>query len=289
MSLSGPVSVYQIFYDERTRALLEPGYIPLDNTTNPRPDWFEFWPIRQFLRSTQLEAERWYGFLSPRFGDKSKLSASEVFEFIATIDGFADVALFSSYWDQIAYFQNSFEQGDYYHPGLMGIAKRFLAAAEITVDLDRLVSDTQSTVFSNYIVAKPIFWSVWLDLADRLFEFAESSSDPAAIAMREGTAYKGNADGASMKVFIQERLASIVLSDGRFRTASIDTSDRRRPPGLLPPRILRSLQTCDLLKQEYRRTGDRTFLDAYRKLRATIPMRQAPLPAPGPALPLAVE
>lgn len=107
-----------------------------------------------------------------------------------------------------------------------------------------------------------------------LFEFAEHSEDPAAVRMRTATRYKGESEAVAMKVFIQERLASIVLAQGRYRVASVDTSDRRRPSGLLTPKVLRALQACDLLKQEYRRTGDRQFLDTYRKIRATIPMRR---------------
>jgi hypothetical protein len=272
--MTASISIYQIFYDEETRSRIEPGYLPLDNTANPRPDWYEFWSIRQFLRENPLQPDRWYGFFSPRFGDKTKLSPAEIFEFIETIEGYADVALFSPYWDQIAYFQNPFEQGEYYHPGLMAAARRFIDIVGVKLDLDRLVSDTLTAVFSNYVVAKPAFWAAWLKLADLLFEFAEHSDDPAAIAMRTPIRYKGEPEAVAMKVFIQERLASMVLALGGHRAASVDTSDRRRPAGLLTPRILRSLQTCDLLKQEFRRTGDRTFLDAYRKLRATIPMRR---------------
>src|SRR5690349_5921280 len=111
--MSVPVSIHQIFYDDASQAQLEPGYLPLDNRANLRPDWYEFWSIRQFLLETPLQPGRWYGFFSPRFAEKTKLGSAEVLEFVRTIDGYADVALFSPYWDQIAYFQNPFEQGEY--------------------------------------------------------------------------------------------------------------------------------------------------------------------------------
>ena len=270
--MSVQLSIYQIFYDEQTRNELDAGYLPLDNSDNPRPDWFEFWSIRQYLLTKPLDEAHWYGFFSPRFAEKTRLSSADVSDFIATIDGYADVALFSPYWDQIAYFQNSFEQGEYYHPGLMDVARRFFAHAGIDIDLDALVSDSSSTVFSNYIVARPPFWRHWLKLAEALYDFVENSDDPAAIAMRDTTNYKGGDGQVAMKVFIQERLAGVILAGGGYRTATIDISARRRPPGLLPPAMLRSLQSLDLLKQQFRRTGDATYLEAYRKLRATIPM-----------------
>ena len=143
------------------------------------------------------------------------------------------------------------------------------------------MSDSSSTVYSNYIVARSGFWQAWLELANLLFDFVETSDDPAAAEMRRATFYKATADQVAMKVFIQERLASVILAGGQFRTATVDTSDRRRPASLLPPTVLRSLQSMDLMKQQFRRTGDPTFLEAYRKLRATIPMRRAAAPALG--------
>lgn len=41
--------IHQIFYSDDTRRTLDPGFIPLDNLANERPDWREYWPIRKFL------------------------------------------------------------------------------------------------------------------------------------------------------------------------------------------------------------------------------------------------
>jgi hypothetical protein len=46
------INVFQIFYDDRSRRSLDGGFIPLDNTRNERPDWFEFWVIRDSSETT---------------------------------------------------------------------------------------------------------------------------------------------------------------------------------------------------------------------------------------------
>ena len=92
--------IRQIFYDERTRAQLDPGFVPLDNTANPRPDWSEYWPIRQFFVAHTFVRDAGYGFLSPKFGVKSGLTAADVHRFIAEEE--ADVFLFSPWLDQSA-------------------------------------------------------------------------------------------------------------------------------------------------------------------------------------------
>lgn len=35
------IFVYQIYYDDISRQQLDPGFIPLDNMTNSRPDWYD--------------------------------------------------------------------------------------------------------------------------------------------------------------------------------------------------------------------------------------------------------
>lgn len=92
--------IRQIFYDERTRAQLDPGFVPLDNTANPRPDWSEYWPIRQFFVAHTFVRDAGYGFLSPKFGAKTGLTAADVHRFIAEEE--ADVFLYSPWLDQSA-------------------------------------------------------------------------------------------------------------------------------------------------------------------------------------------
>jgi len=41
------VRLFHIAYSADTLAAMEDGYELLDNLANPRPDWFEYWPIRQ--------------------------------------------------------------------------------------------------------------------------------------------------------------------------------------------------------------------------------------------------
>ena len=45
--------IYQIFYNESTQKSNDPGFLPLDNLSNERPDWSEYWPIRRFLQDAR--------------------------------------------------------------------------------------------------------------------------------------------------------------------------------------------------------------------------------------------
>src|SRR5262245_36882917 len=79
--MTAEIRAFQIFYDEGTRALLDRDFEPLDNTRSERPDWFEYWPIRDYLSRNELNESALYGFLSPRFRDKTALTGARVKDF----------------------------------------------------------------------------------------------------------------------------------------------------------------------------------------------------------------
>ncbi len=126
-----------------------------------------------------------------------------------------------------------------------------------------------------------MFWRAWLRIADVFFEFVESGQESWLDPIRSATGYapqSRNTPTAPMKTFIQERFASLVLALGGFRVSTIDMSPITPPVAFfLPhPQTRRSLQACNLLKQQYVLTKDPDYLTVYRKIRATIPTRLTP-------------
>lgn len=205
--------IYQIFYDEKTRVGLDPGFIPLDNLANERPDWREYWPMREFLLSETLAEDRYYGFFSPKFRQKTSLGSEQVKEFIDRSAGNADVVLFSPFFDVSALFLNVFEQGDRFHPGLSRTAQDFVDRIGLNVSIEKMVTDSRNTVFCNYFVAKPAFWAKWLEINEELFAIAEGAAAGDDLAARlNAVARVRDGRSAQMKVFVMERVASLILA-----------------------------------------------------------------------------
>jgi len=278
MSKDNKIFVYQIYYDQASKQLLDPGFIPLDNTSNERPDWFEFWVIRNFLNSQQLDESAWYGFLSPKFRAKTGLTSQQVIGFVNTYAMQCEVALFSSCWDQNSYFQNPFEQGDMWHPGLLDLSQSFLDAVGMKLDIRSLVTDTSTTALGNYIVAKPVFWRAWLDLANKFFEMVEKKENTISDRAANLTSYSSRLDLAPMKAFLQERLATAIIAKNNFRVAAWDQSSYSYSPIFTRLfhddfRTRRLLQACNLLKQQYNLSQDKDYFLVYQKLRKQIAIK----------------
>ncbi|HZF80521.1 MAG TPA: hypothetical protein VEZ89_12105 [Rubrivivax sp.] len=213
-----PVLLYQIAYSPQTLAAVEPGWRVLDNLANPRPDWYEFWAVREYLQDTTLDEDAWYGFFSPKFGRKTGLDHGRVTAFVHAAAAQADVVLFSPQADMGAFFLNVFEQGETFDPGFLDAATAFLQAAGRPAGLREMMMDSRHIVFSNYFVARPAFWREWLALNEQLFAICEGPDSPLRQRLVQATTYPG---AAQRKVFLMERMASYLLAtQARWRSVA---------------------------------------------------------------------
>jgi hypothetical protein len=264
------IFIHQIYYDNISRDQVDKNFIPLNNSNGP-DDWFEFYPILNFLINTDLIEDGWYGFLSPKFSMKTGVTSNQLISTLIQYSLHANVALFSPAWDQLAYFKNPFEQGEFRHPGLLDISQNFLNQSSHKIDLTKLVTHSSTAVFSNFIVAKPEYWRAWLDIAIQFYEYAESNE-------LGGTSYlDAKSKMAPMKTFIQERLSSLILSKGSFKTLAMDFGQSGPIFDQLfdsSPRTRKMLQACDLLKEQYSKTKDESYLQMYFKIRHDINFKQ---------------
>jgi hypothetical protein len=254
--------IYQILNHFTRREELDPGFSVLDNSSNPRPDWFEYWPIREFLRREALDEDAYYGFLSPKFRLKTGLSSAAVREFILEGCGVADVVLFSPSIHNSAFFLNVFEHGDAEHPGLKDVARRLFERLGLACDLDALVSDSRNTVHSNYFIAKPRYWRAWLAINEPLFAIAEAPDDPLGAALRAPTRYRG-ALNVQMKIFVMERVATwLLMMDRSFAARVHDPFTARSRIYKLPLALV-----CDALKIAYATQGRTQYRDVFLLVR----------------------
>lgn len=267
-----PVHLFHIAYSAQTRDDMEPGFVLLDNLANPRPDWFEFWPIRQWLMTETMREDTFYGFFSPKFRNKTGLSHADVVQQVQAQGASADVLLFSPFPTQIAYYLNIFEQGEVSHPGFMQLCMDALQAIGQPVAVNGLVMDSGQMVYSNYFVARPAFWREWLRWTQAIFDLCESSADPALQArLCAPTAYAGS---VQFKVFLIERIASLLLAvQPRWRSVARNPFGHRHgsEPELGSQALLLA---CDALKLAYRQQPFPDYLRAFHSLRQWI-VRQA--------------
>ncbi|HEY4042179.1 MAG TPA: class I SAM-dependent methyltransferase [Rhodopila sp.] len=255
--------LYQIAYSAATLAEVEENYLTLDNLANERADWREYWPIRNFLLSEQLDDDAFYAFFSPKFAAKTQLTHAQVTAFVQMHASQADVVLFSPQPDMGAFFLNVFEQAEVFDPGLIDAYETFLTQIGRSLHLRQLLMDSRQVVFSNYFAARPAFWREWLNINEPLFAICEGPETALQQALCRPTSY----DGIQRKVFLQERAASLLLAtQPRWRSVAYNpfgmgwsmSRFREHPTDAV---------ISDALKMAYRERPYPEYLEAFANIR----------------------
>lgn len=258
------IKLYQIAYSNESLLNIEPGYLTLDNIANERPDWYEYWPIRNFLLNNELDENIFYGFFSPKFSQKTGLNHTQVTNFIREQAALHDVILFSPQPDMGAFFLNVFEQGEVFDPGLIEATEGFLHTIGYTLPLSSLVMDSSQIIFSNYFAAKAPFWRRWLQLTEQFFSLCEGPDSDLKARCTVATTYPNS---VQRKVFILERLASLLLvTEPHWRTKAANPFQFAWSMARFREHPIDAF-ISDALKIAYRLHGYPEYIQAYAEVR----------------------
>ena len=264
------IEIFQICYTKDLLTNLPESFSALDNSENLRPDWREYWPIRNYLLNNKLKKNTLYGFFSPKFFIKTNLNYSKIQKFITSHYNGEDLVSFSPFWDLSTYFRNSFEQGEFFQPGLINSFDQFLRYYQLDSNLLCAPSPMERTIFCNYFLATKEFWHEWLILGEKLFQFCENKSNLDCLLL-QNTRYD-NID-IPMKIFIQERLADYILIDNANIT-NLAYDSFSLPSSVTPLLNFREdLITCNALKYSLFHTKNNIYYNEYFKLRQLITIK----------------
>jgi len=265
------IQIRHIFYDKETLSQTPSSFIPLDNIDGDK-SWYEFWPILNFLKNTKLEENVFYGFLSPRFTFKTNFPAESVINAVRN-NSDKDVVLFSFAWDQLSYFINPWEQGEVWHPGITKVTQNFLNHLKLEINILNLITSRKNSVFSNYVVAKKSYWDRWKVLASQFLTYADSFN---AEIQSLKTGYIKNKTEVSMKVFVQERLPALILTDKNLSTVNIDVNkDITAPFFIDSPENKYRIEECDCIKNHIIETGpSKLLLDEFINARNRVLLKK---------------
>lgn len=259
--------IHQIYYDDNSLAGLDPAFIPLDNSKNERPDWREYWPIQGFLKTHVLDEDTYYGFFSPKFQAKTGLSGKTVTDFIEAND--AEIYTFSPFVEQAAFFLNVFEHGEVNHAGLLDAMQQFVNQISMPINLRAVVCDFNTAVFSNYFVAKPKFWRKWLEIGEQLFSLSEKEEGVLATQLNTATQYHQQVGDVGLKVFMMERLVSLILIYYQFSIKAYDQFAITRS-GIPASYLDYEMHVANALKMAFLKTGDARYIESFVRFRNEV-------------------
>ncbi|SDF90471.1 hypothetical protein [Paraburkholderia phenazinium] len=201
-------NIFQISNEVSTGQPLDDGFIALTPAASVKPGWSGYGAIREFFLTRSVNQDELYGFLSSDFQARTALTAAEVQAFIADNPGH-EVYTFSPSIEDGACYLNVFEQANQLYPGFIEAAELFLRTIGLDAGLRTLPMDFRSTVYGNYVVAKPSFWETWFALTEKLFDLFEGHN-PAFRQQLAATVACNPPSG--LRVLLIERIASLILA-----------------------------------------------------------------------------
>jgi hypothetical protein len=259
-------AIYQIFYNEQTRAENDAGFLGLDNSINPRPDWREYWPIREYLLNHELSDDRFYGFLSPKFFLKTGLTSADVHKFLDGSDH--DIVTFSPCFDLSVIQPNVFQQAEGCHKGIYPILIEMFQRFDPALDVEEMVTSSLSSVFCNYFVAKKAVWDVWLSHCEKIFMECEENLTDLAVKLNGPVEYFASTLPA--KVFIIERvIAYLMARHQRWRVKTFNPMQLPFASSQLAT-FKKELLVMDSLKIAYTQSGHKEYISLYIEHRANL-------------------
>jgi hypothetical protein len=258
------LEIHQIHYLDSQRPFLDSAFLPYDNAENPRPQWAEYHVFEKEYAAHPCPPGGYVGYLSWKFGTKTRLPGKRFVDFIRDNPGY-DVYFVNPYPLHARLFKSVWEQGDFYHPGILRFSQTIIRRAGYAFDLSSMVNDDSTLLFCNYWVGNRLFWDRYMRLASDVERVLLHGLTDEEQAYLHSTADLRR-ETLSHIPFILERLFSTLLlhaPDIKYRAYTYSPAELRTRYGpvrgtlfrLLPQRLQKKLVRMPLeIKAQVQRT-----------------------------------
>ena len=172
------IRIHQIYYADAQRRDLDPAFIPYDNRVNPQPEWREYHVFRtEWLAGRCLSGDV-TGFVSWKFGLKTRVPGRVVTTFIARHPG-SDVYFVNPSRIEPRPFTSIWRQAEEHHPGILGLSQRIFDAVGVDVDLAGLGQPREQVLFCNYWAGSRRFWDAYMGFCEPVYHHILTGLDAA--------------------------------------------------------------------------------------------------------------
>jgi hypothetical protein len=167
------VSIYQSYYQSDQSILLDPLFIPFNNTVNATPQLREY-PLHLKLYDTHREdTNHHWGLVSWKWKEKLGGATGNFFlNWIHSNPGY-DLYFVDPHIVDAAMFKNTFINGDLSHPGLLKFSQELINKLDIKIDL--LNDGFHPSIFSTctFWIGNVHFWNRWFEFWKKTLSIIE--------------------------------------------------------------------------------------------------------------------
>jgi hypothetical protein len=200
--------LFQVCFEPNQFSEVESPFVAFDNVENKKPELREMYIFNRIIDEGFADDVDAWGVFSSRWNQKLRYPAVEITNAIDANPG-NDVYIFNHARIQTALTYNVWEQGEFYHKGIVQVSKKVLEQAGYDSSvLDQVMTDV--TCYCSYFVATKEFWKEYI-------EFLKSIKDKLdELTGEDAELYYSNANYArdpnlTLFPFIIERMFSTFM------------------------------------------------------------------------------
>ena len=210
-SAKSSLKIFQIYYENWQRELLDPNFVGLDNGKSDS-ELLEFAVFDRLAKSDHIKDAQLWGALSWRFTEKTGMSGADLVKNIQDHPG-QDVYFCNPFPHNEALFHNLWLQGETTHPQFMALCKAVFEATGLPVAELTNISTSDQFSAANYFVGTPKFWSLYLPWINNILSTANKKLPPKVrdLLHSKQADDRGIHHGATYVPFIVERLFPIFM------------------------------------------------------------------------------
>lgn len=164
------VHIYQNYFLPSQKALLDPAFIPHDNTDNLNPQYREYPLIRKLYDSQPKDSDYYWGLVSWKFREKSDgVTGQQFIDWMLANPGY-DVYYIFPRAENVARFRNPFVESEPHTPGMTKFINTLIRDV-LQLDMrpiEHINFPVHNFSYSSHYVGNSTFWDGWISFADRL-------------------------------------------------------------------------------------------------------------------------
>ncbi len=181
--------LYQAYYQEDQKSILDPIFTPYDNTKNEAPHLREY-PMWKALYEKHKGTMAYWGLLSWRWLDKTKLPPDEFRQWIVDNPGY-DVYHIDPFLDVSVSYPNIWVQGDRWHPGMINFCNRLFPQIGINKKVEEIIYKPEDFATCNYYVGNSVFWGSFITFLDNVIEVCQNDPELNHYMFEDKRLYNG--------------------------------------------------------------------------------------------------
>lgn len=200
--------IYQSFFTEDQRSLLDPAFIPWDNIENRTPHLREYPMWKNSTWKHQYDPTAYWGLFSVKYKDKTSVPPQVFKDWILANPGY-DVYHIDPFYFNSSQFPNTWVQGERWHPGMLEFCDRLFPIIGIKENVRDLTLKPEEFITANYYVGNADFWVRWIHFLDECLHCCDHDQYCFNYLYSYGGMYNGH--WVPNFPFVTERLVTLFV------------------------------------------------------------------------------